>query len=192
MGGLARTVVWTLTAVLLCGCRQDMHDCAYLETFERSTFFADGRATRPQVPGTVARGQLETVGPRATGREADGRFVDELPVPFSRALLERGREGYEIGCLPCHDRLGYGDGMVVQRGMTRPPSFHIERLRSARLGYFFDVITNGFGAMYDQADRIAVDDRWAIVAWVRVLQLSQNATLADVPAAERERLEASR
>jgi len=184
---------WTFAlCVALVGCRQDMHDTPYLEPLEASAFFADGRASRPQVAGTIARGELIEDRVLATGRTADGELVDELPLPVTRELLERGRARYDINCSPCHDRLGYGDGLVVQRGMTRPPSMHVERLRTAPVGYVFDVVTNGFGAMYDQSDRVSVEDRWAIAAWVRVLQLSQNAELADAPAAERERLETAR
>lgn len=173
---------------VLAGCRQDMHDNPRYEPLEASAFFADGRASRPQVAGTIARDELVTDRVLATGLR-DGEPVAELPLELSRALLERGRERYQIYCMPCHDRTGYGEGMVVKRGMTRPPSLHIERLRGAPLGYFFDVITNGYGVMYDYSDRISVEDRWAIVAWVRTLQLSQHAELKDVPAAARLRLE---
>ena len=185
---------WKLlcVCVLAGACRRDMHDTAYFEPFEASDFFADGRVTRPQVPGTIARGELMLDDVRTTGRDADGELATTVPLPITRELLERGRQRFEINCAPCHDRLGYGDGLVVQRGMTQPPSLHIDRLRTAPVGYVFDVATNGFGAMYDVADRVTIDDRWAIAAWVRVLQLSQNASLEDVPSAERARLEATR
>ena len=114
--------------------------------------------------------------------------MSELPIPLTRQLLERGHERFDIFCSPCHGRTGYGDGMIVQRGFKAPPSFHSDRLRQAPAGHFFDVITNGFGVMYDLSDRIRVDDRWAIVAYVRALQQSQNSTLDDVPPAERDRL----
>ncbi len=174
--------------LLVASCRQDMHDNPRYEPLEQSAFFADRRASRPQVSGTIARGELITDQVLATGRR-EGEFVHELPVEFSRELLERGRERYGIFCSPCHDRTGYGNGMVVQRGMTRPASLHVERLRGAPIGYFFDVITNGYGVMYDYADRIPIADRWAIAAWVRALQFSQDAELSDVPATERTRLE---
>lgn len=176
-----------LALAALGGCRQDMHDQQRLEAYEVSAFFQDGRAMRPRVPGTVARGEQFEDAAFLTGKR-DGELLVESPVPFDAELLERGRQRFGIFCTPCHDRLGYGDGMIVQRGMKRPASFHIERLREAPDGYYFDVITHGFGAMYDYADRIPPRDRWAIVAYVRALQLSQNAVLQDVPGEERSRL----
>jgi hypothetical protein len=170
------------------GCRQDMHDQAKLQPIEKSSFFADGRASRPLVPGTVARGRLFADRHLYAG-VVDGAPAETFPFEVTRDVLERGRQRYGIFCAPCHDAAGGGDGIVVQRGMTRPPSFHEQRLRDAPPGHFFDVITNGFGTMFDQADRIDARDRWAIVAYVRALQLSQNATLGDVPPAPRARLE---
>jgi mono/diheme cytochrome c family protein len=114
--------------------------------------------------------------------------VDVLPVSVTPALLRRGQQRYGIYCTPCHGQTGRGDGMVVQRGYRRPPSFHIDRLRNEKAGYFFDVITSGFGAMPDYAAQIAVPDRWAIVAYLRALQLSENARLEDVPADRRDAL----
>ena len=178
-------------ALLSAGCRQEMYDQHKKTALEGSSLFPDGRASRPSVPGTVARGELKLDAHLHTGR-VDGKLATEFPFPVDRALLERGRERYGIFCTPCHDALGGGQGLVVQRGMKRPESFHVERLREAPPGYFFDVITNGFGAMYDYADRIPPRDRWAIVAYVRALQLSQGARLEDVPAAERARLEGER
>jgi hypothetical protein len=167
--------------LLVSGCRQDMHDQPRYEPLEASSFFADGRASRPLVPGTVARGQLRTDTHFYLGK-VDGRLVETLPVPVTRPLLERGRERYDIYCAPCHDRLGSGQGMIVRRGFRRPPSLHIDRLREAPIGHFFDVISNGFGVMTDYAAQVTPRDRWAIAAYVRVLQLSQHAQLADVPA----------
>lgn len=178
-------------APLLLGCRQDMHDQPKLEPLEASNFFADGRASRPQVPGTVARGELR-LDPHLYEGRVDGELAQTLPIEVTAELLARGRERFNIFCSACHDRAGYGEGMVVRRGMKRPPSFHIERLREAPPGYFFDVITNGFGAMFDLADRIDYRDRWAIVAYVRALQVSQNAALADVPPDRRLELEGTR
>ena len=172
---------------LLTGCRQDMHDQPKVEPYEASAFFPDGRAVRPLVPGTVARGRLEEDEHLYRGTTG-GKPAETFPYEVTREVLARGRRSYDVYCSPCHDRTGEGDGTIVQRGMRRPPSFHAERLRDAPPGYFFDVITNGFGAMFDYSDRIGAEDRWAIVAWVRVLQRSRNATLADVPPAERERL----
>jgi len=176
-----------LLGFLGAGCRQDMHDQPKLEPLEESNFFADGRASRPQVAGTVARGEL-----RLDPHLYDGELAETFPFEITEDVLRRGRERYDIFCSVCHDRAGYGEGMAVKRGMKRPPSLHIERLRESPPGYFFDVITNGFGAMYDLSDRIDYSDRWAIVAYVRALQLSQNASLSDLTADARADLEAKR
>jgi mono/diheme cytochrome c family protein len=188
---LRRRVVAGVLA-LACGaaaCRQDMHDQPKGEPLEASAFFADGRVARPLLEGVIARGELELDPHLATGK-VGGKLVDTFPFEIDAAALERGRQRYGIFCTPCHDAAGLGEGMIVQRGMKRPPSLHIERLREAPAGYFFDVMTNGFGAMYDVSDRIGVEDRWKIAAYVRALQLSQHASLDDVPAAERAELEA--
>lgn len=185
------TTTLLLLAGLFAGCRQDMHDQPRFEPLEASPLFADGRAARPQVPGTVARGELRLDTHLHEGR-VDGEFATTFPFEITAEVLERGRERYGINCAPCHDETGGGLGMIVRRGMTQPPSYHVERLRAAEHGYLFDVITNGYGAMYDFSDRVTPRDRWAIVAWIRTLQLASNATLADVPATERAALEASR
>ncbi len=176
-------------ALVLAGCRQDMHDQPKLEAHESSAFFADGRASQPQVSGTVARGELDLDEHFHRGK-VDGKPAETFPsgIPLTREFLARGRERYDIFCAPCHSRVGDGDGLVVQRGMRRPVSFHIERLQTAPVGYFFDVMTNGFGAMFDYSAQIPPSDRWAIVAYIRALQKSQNARIEDVPPAERERL----
>jgi hypothetical protein len=158
-----------------------MHDQPRYEPLEGSPFFADSRSARPFVEGTIARGQLRDDEHFFTGK-LNGELANALPFPATLDVLKRGQERYNIFCTPCHDRVGTGQGMIVQRGFRRPPSFHIDRLREAPAGHFFDVITNGFGTMYSYADRIAPSDRWAIVAYIRALQLSQNATLSDVPA----------
>lgn len=178
--------------VILCflgvtACRQDMHDQPRYEPLERNAFFEDGRASRPLVEGTVARGQLRLDDHFYTGK-VNGELVTTLPFAATKEVLERGQQRYNIFCSPCHDQIGTGKGMIVQRGFRQPPSLHIDRLRQAPAGHFFDVMTNGFGTMYSYADRIAPKDRWAIVAYIRALQLSQNATLEDVPAAERSKL----
>jgi mono/diheme cytochrome c family protein len=152
-----------------------------------STFFADGRSERPLVEGTVARGHLEADTAFYTGK-IDGKVVEAFPFAITRDALDRGQQRFNIYCSPCHDRLGTGLGMVVRRGYRRPPSFHIERLRKASVGYIFDVITEGFGAMPDYAAQIEPYDRWAIVAYVRVLQLSQDASINDVPPEARAQL----
>lgn len=154
-----------------------------------SRFFADGRGNRPLVAGTVAHGSFRE-DPAYFEGKVDGRLVPELPVPTTRRLLERGRERYDIFCSPCHDRVGDGAGMIVQRGFRRPPSFHIPRLREAPAGHFYDVISNGFGVMLSYGAQVPVEDRWAIVAYIRALQLSQNATPGDVPPEERAKLDA--
>jgi mono/diheme cytochrome c family protein len=156
-----------------------MHDQPKFKPLAQSDFYADQRTARPLVAGTIARGQLEDDSPLFTGKAA-GTFVDALPIPLSAALLDRGRERYTIYCTPCHGQTGRGDGMVVRRGFRRPSSFHVDRLRGERLGYYYDVITNGFGAMPDYAAQIAVKDRWAVAAYVRALQLSQYASATDL------------
>jgi hypothetical protein len=169
------------------GCRDDMRNQPKHRPLDASEFFADGRSSRPLVAGTVARGHLNDDEHLYAGRLGE-EFVDAFPFPVTRGVMERGRERYGIYCAPCHDAVGTGRGIIVRRGLRRPPSFHIERLKSAPAGYFFDVITHGFGAMKSYAGVTRPDDRWAIVAYLRALQLSQNATIEDVPAAERARL----
>jgi mono/diheme cytochrome c family protein len=177
-------------AALAAGCRQDMHDQPKYKAFRRSDFFGDERSARPLVEDTVARGQLRADAAYYTGKQGTAP-VDVLPVAVTPALLRRGQERYGIYCTPCHGATGRGDGMVVQRGYRRPPSFHIDRLRNEKTGYFFDVMTNGFGAMPDYAAQVPVADRWAIVAYLRALQLSENARLEDVPADRRAELAAT-
>jgi mono/diheme cytochrome c family protein len=167
-----------------------MHDQPKYIPLRQSTFFADERSARPIVAGTVARGQLRDDGLLYTGK-VNGAVATIFPFAVDEARLRRGRERYDIYCSPCHARTGDGDGMVVRRGYRRPPSLHDDRLRTVAVGHFFDVMTNGFGAMPDYAGQVAAEDRWAIAAYIRVLQLSAHATLEDVPAAERGRLEAT-
>ncbi len=177
-----------LSLMALVGCRQDMHIQPKYKGLRPSTFFEDGRSARPVVPGTVARGHLKTDELLYTGK-VNGREADEFPFPITRQDLERGRERFNIYCTPCHDYTGSGHGMIVQRGFPPPPSYHEERLMKAPVGHFFDVMTNGYGTMYSYADRVSVEDRWRIAAYIRALQLSQHATLDDVPAQTRQRLE---
>lgn len=170
-------------------CRQDMHDQPKHKPFTGSVLFADHRSARPLVAGTVARGHLNEDDHRYRGK-VDGKPAEAFPFPIDAKILARGRERFLIHCTPCHGAVGDGNGIAVLRGMRRPTSYHIERLQKAPPGYFFDVITNGFGAMFDLADRIPnVDDRWAIVAYIRALQKSQNAVVADVPAQDRAELD---
>jgi len=164
-----------------------MHIQPRYDSLDPSTFFDDGRSARPAVPGTVARGNLRVDAHLYTGK-VDGVVVNTFPFPITRQVLERGRERYNIYCSPCHDYVGTGRGMIVRRGFQPPPSYHNDRLRTAPVGHFFDVITNGFGAMRSYADRVSPQDRWAIIAYIRALQLSQNAALADVPEKERAQL----
>jgi hypothetical protein len=165
-----------------------MHDQPRYKPLVASDFFEDGRASRQPVEGTVARGRLDEDRALHTGR-VGGALVAELPVPLTRDLLARGRDRYDIFCAPCHDRVGGGEGMVVQRGLRKPPSFHIDRLRQAPIGHYFDVMTSGFGAMPDYRAQVSVADRWAIAAYVKALQLSQHAAVADVPAERRGELD---
>ncbi len=181
-------VLTSLLALAGVSCRQDMHDQPKAKPQSKSKFFADGRTGRLPVEGTVARGQLREDDHLYRGK-VDGVFVTTFPFKIDAAVMERGRERYTIYCTPCHGATGLGNGMVIQRGFkVKAASHHIERLRFAPVGYWFDVITNGFGVMFGYAAQIPVNDRWAIIAYVRALQLSRNATAEDVPAAEREAL----
>jgi cytochrome c553 len=175
-----------LLLLALAACRQDMHDQPKYRPLRQSAFFPDGRASRPSVDGTVARGQLDPAPGHATGRIGE-RYAAN-PLPMRRATFERGRERFDIYCSPCHDRAGTGHGMIVERGLRQPPSLHADRLRAVADGYFVEVMTQGFGLMPSYAAQVPADDRWAIAAWIRVLQRSQNATLADVPPDARGRL----
>lgn len=178
----------TALASMLAACRQDMHDQPKLEPLEKNNFFSDQRASRPLVEGTVARGHLRIDEHLYTGK-VNGALATTLPFPATKEVLARGQERYNIFCAPCHDRVGSGNGMIVQRGFRKPPSFHLERLREMPVGHYFEVMTNGFGTMYSYSDRISPRDRWAIAAYIRVLQLSQNAALTDVPQDQRSKLE---
>jgi len=169
-------------------CRQDMQDQPKYIPLRPSNFFGDGRSERQLIEGTVARGHLDADTALYTGKGPDGKFVGTFPFPVTKEVLERGQQRFNIYCSPCHDRLGMGDGKIVRRGYRHPPSYHIDRLRQAPDGYFFDVITNGFGAMPDYAAQVQPRDRWAIVAYIRALQLSQNAPLSAVPADARSQL----
>lgn len=183
----SRGALVILAAVCAWGCRLDMHLQPKYKPDEPSSFFEDGRADRPEVAGTVARGHLQADQLLYTGR-VDGKLVDQFPFPVTAKVLERGQQRFNIYCSPCHDYTGSGNGMIVQRGFPAPPTYHSDRLRQAPAGHFFEVITNGYGAMYSYAARIAPRDRWAIVAYIRALQLSQHATLADVPSEEQQKL----
>jgi mono/diheme cytochrome c family protein len=170
------------------GCRQDMHDQPKYIPLRESSFFSDARSARPIIEGTVARGHLHEDSLLYTGK-IGGTDADVFPATVTAAVLARGRERYDIYCSPCHGRTGQGDGMVARRGFRHPPTFHQDRLRDAPVGHFFDVMTNGFGAMPDYAAQVRPDDRWAIIAYVRALQLSEHATARDMPPDHRGDLE---
>src|SRR5215469_15628465 len=179
-----------MAVVSVSGCRLDMHLQPKYLPYAPTQFFHDGRSERQPVEGTVARGQLRLDELLYTGRE-NGVESNRFPFPMTRADLERGRERYNVFCTPCHDYTGSGNGMIVQRGFPHPPSYHIDRLRNAPVGHFFGVMTSGFGEMYSYGSRIDPADRWRIAAYIRALQLSQHATVEDVPAAERQKLATS-
>jgi mono/diheme cytochrome c family protein len=185
-----RFVLTGAALALVVGCRQDMHDQPRYKPLAASAFFRDGQSARPLIADTVARGHLDEDVELFTGKTAGGKLVDVFPIPVDADVLKRGRARFEIYCSPCHDRTGSGHGMVVRRGFKAPPSYHIDRLRQAPVGHFFDVMTNGFGAMPDYRSQVPVADRWAIVAYIRALQRSQQGTLADVPPQEAAKLKA--
>ena len=173
-----------LVVGMLAACRIDMHVQPRINPLAKSEFFTDQRSARPPVEGTVARGQLHEDSYFYTGKIGNNPG-DAMPFPVTRDVLQRGRERYNIYCALCHSRVGDGNGFIPSRGFTRkPPSFHEQRLQKAPLGYVFDVMTNGFGIMPDYASQIPPRDRWDIVAYIRALQLSQNATKADVPSGQ--------
>ena len=188
-----RLFVWSLlamTLIVLTGCDLvplHMRHQPYYRPLTQSTLFEDGAASRPIPANTIPRGewgQLMLNEALYTGQE-NGEFVETGPLPVTEALLERGQQQYDIFCAPCHSRVGDGQGMIVQRGFPQPPSFHIDRLRQQSDGYYYDVMTNGFGQMYSYASRIHPEDRWAIVAYVRALQLSQNFPVESLPESDR-------
>ncbi len=183
-GPLMRAGAAIALAVLVSGCRQDMQDAPRYDPLEASTFFANGQSARPLVANTVARGQVREDRHLYEGI-VDGKPAETFPFPITEEVMQRGQERFNVFCAPCHARTGDGNGMIVQRGFRHPPSYHEDRLRNAPVGYFFDVMTHGFGAMQDYASQVPVADRWAIAAYIRALQLSQRATVNDVPADRR-------
>jgi len=176
---------------LTVGCRQDMYNQPRYKPYAASSFWPNGSSARPIPKGTVARSQLRANRVYYTGMTPDGNFVADLPVPITRKLLKRGQQRFDIFCTPCHGRLGDGNGMIPSRGFKHPPSYHIPRLRSVPIGYFYDVITHGFGQMSSYATQVPPSDRWAIAAYIRVLQLSQGAHLSDLPPAEQAKFKAA-
>jgi mono/diheme cytochrome c family protein len=188
IGSFAKPTVVIALACFAVACRQDMHDAPRYEALEASTFFENGGSARTLVPNTVPRGYLREDELLNTGK-LSGQFANTFPMAVTADVMARGRERYNVFCSPCHGQTGVGNGMIVQRGFRQPPSYGEQRLREAPAGYFFDVMTNGFGAMQDYAAQVPVADRWAIVAYIRALQLSMNATVADVPADRRSDLD---
>ncbi len=185
MSTLALAGISFLTA----GCaRLDMQDQPKYKPQRPSEFFADGRSGRPELDGTIARGELHEDAAFYEGKDAAGKDIDAFPIAIDKSVIARGQQRYDIYCSPCHGRLGNGLGMVVQRGFKQPPSYHIERLRNAPVGHIYDVITNGYGAMLNYAQQIQERDRWAIVAYIRVLQYSQNASINDLSAEARAKM----
>ena len=173
----------------LSGCRQDMHVQPRYNPYDPADFFEDGQSARLPVEGTVPRGDLK-LGPNEllyTGK-VNGQPSESFPFPVTREILDRGRERFNIYCSPCHGFSGDGDGMIVQRGFRRPPSLHEDLLRTAPAGHIFDVITNGQGVMYPYGYRVAPRDRWAIIYYIRALQLSRQASITDLPEAEQKKL----
>jgi len=179
-GRIVAVWVAALSIAGVAGCRQDMHNQPKYRALRGTAFFADGGSARPLIEGTIARGTLQDNEAFFTGKTGNAP-VAELPFKADEAVLTRGQERFNIYCTPCHDATGSGHGMVVQRGFKQPPSFHDDRLRSSPAGYFFDVMTNGFGAMPDYRAQLTPRDRWAVVAYIRALQLSQHAAATDIP-----------
>lgn len=179
-------------AVAAAGCRRDMFLQPSEKPLERSAFFRDNEmASRPLPAHTVARGQLDDDEAFYTGMIGTN-LVTQFPMPITREVLLRGQERFNIYCAPCHGRTGEGNGMIPQRGYPAPPSYHLERLRTAPVGHFFDVITRGYGVMYSYANRVEPADRWAIAAYIRALQLSRDAKISDVPNEARAQLEGTK
>jgi cytochrome c553 len=173
-----------LVLAVTAACRLDMQDQPRFKAQARNDFFPDLRSAREPVDGTVARGQLHEDTYFYTGKIGNNPG-DAFPFPVTLPVLERGQQRYNIFCAPCHSRVGDGKGMIPSRGFSRmPPSYHIERLQKAPAGYFFDVITNGLGIMQGYSAQIPAQDRWAIIAYIRALQLSQNASAADLPSGQ--------
>lgn len=173
----------------LSACQQKMANQPRYDPLETSDFFADGMAARPRIAGTVARGELSTDPFFDTGK-VNGALANGFPIAVTREIIDRGHQRFDIYCSECHGRLGDGNGMIPSRGYRRPPSFHTDTLRAQTTGHIFDVMTNGFGAMPPYGKMIPTSDRWAIVAYIRALQLSQNATVDMVPVADRPKLDA--
>jgi mono/diheme cytochrome c family protein len=185
--GLSRTLAAVCLLVAAAGCRQDMHNTPVGQPLRESMFFKNGSTARPLVEDTVARGTLQDDAAFFTGKNGVAD-ANALPFTLTADVLDRGEQRFNIYCSPCHGLTGAGDGMIVRRGYRQPPSYHTDRLQQMALGHFYDVITNGFGAMPDYKAQISPRDRWAIAAYVRVLQLSQHTNAAELTPEERQKL----
>lgn len=190
MNSISACVLVAAAVILPAGCelRQAMYDQPKLRPLQADEFFKNGMASQPLVEGTVPRGHLNDDKHLHDG-VVGGNVVDTFPYPITTEIVKRGQQRYDIFCAPCHDRAGTGNGMIVQRGFKQPPSYHIPRLQESSPGYFYNVIKNGFGVMSGYAPQIPVNDRWAIVAYIKALQYSQNAKIDDVPESLRAQLE---
>ena len=180
------SVLWSLLCAGLLSSCTDMYDQPKFKPLRPSKFYPDG-SSRPLVEGTVARGYARTDELMYTGK-IGGKPSDLFPFPVTAEVMKRGKDRFNIFCTPCHGQLGNGEGMIVQRGFPKPNSFHADTVRSLPVGFYFDVITNGFGKMYSYAPSVPVEDRWAIIAYIRALQLSQHSSVADLTGAERKQL----
>jgi len=189
---MAKALAVLAAALALAGCEKlarNMYDGAKVKPLRPSGQFDNGNSSRPYVAGVVEynRGVLAMSSSGRADRAREGRRLaaeraKSIPYPITMQLLERGEDRFDAYCAPCHSRLGDGDGRVARRGFPHPPSYHIERLRNAPDRHFYDVITHGYGVMYPYADRVTPEDRWAIVAYIRALQLSQDAPREALPA----------
>lgn len=177
-----------VAAVMLAACRPDMANQPKAKPLSESDFFSNQANARPIPAHAVERGGARENAAFYTGR-TDGTYVTQLPVKLTPELLARGQQQFDAMCAECHDRTGSGNGMVVQRGFPQPPSFHVDRLRNAPIGHFFDVVTKGYGVMYPYAARVEPKDRWAIAAYIRALQLSHHVQASDLTPAEQKKLE---
>lgn len=188
-----QTLTLAALALLAWGCRQDMHDAPRYDPLEKidQSIYADGRSARDPIPGTIARGHLNEDPVLDTGKTAGGALAVTAPMTVDRKLLMRGQDRFNIFCSPCHDRVGTGNGMIVRRGFKQPQTFHSDRLRNQPLGYFVDVMKNGFGQMSSYAHQIKPEDRWAIAAYIKALQYAQNARFAELTAADRQQVTAA-
>jgi mono/diheme cytochrome c family protein len=180
-------LICVMVTLVTVGCREEMRNDSRLTPLQEDSFFSDRSSSRPLLPDTVPHGEADNNDFFYRG-EVNGKLVRGFPSAISKEQLDRGRDRFNIYCSVCHGPTGEGDGMIVQRGFPQPPSFHDQRLRDAPEGHFFYVISHGYGAMYPYADRLTPEDRWAVIAYIRALQLSRNSTTKDVPPDQKARL----